>query len=173
MAKFQPGQSGNPAGRPRKAERYAGQFRAAEDRIADKLPALLDDLFKLAHGGWWEEEEELKAAGLLTTGSGEFETPIFPDKAPGELVVVGRRRKRAAPDRQALTYLVDRLMGRPGVEGGEAEALLTALLRHVDPSTLSNEQIEQLAAGADPIAVLLGSAPASGPGRGGAAEADE
>lgn len=173
MGKFQPGQSGNPAGRPRKADRYAAQFRAAEDRVAERFPQIVEDLLRLSHGRYWEVEEEYQAAGTLTTGSGEFEAPMFPDKAPGELVLVKRKRRRAAPDRQALTYLMDRLMGRPAAEGGEAEALLAALLRHIDPSNLTDEQIEQLAAGADPITVLLGGAAAAGAGRGGAPEAHE
>lgn len=38
------------AGRPRKAEKYAGQIAAAEDRIADRLPELVDRAFELAVG---------------------------------------------------------------------------------------------------------------------------
>lgn len=101
------------AGRPRKAELYASQIRAAEDRIADKLPSLIGDLLRLAHGGWWEEEEERQPARLVEIGQGESRTLAYPEKDPDELVVVRRRRRKVAPDRAALTYLIDRILGKP------------------------------------------------------------
>lgn len=159
------------AGRPRKAVKYAAPIAAAEDRLADRLPRLIDDLLKLAHGGWWEEEEELQPARLVEIGQGEVRTLAYPEKDPDALVVVRRRRRRMAPDRQALIYAIDRLMGRPTTEGGEAEAMLTAILRQLNLSSLTDEQIDQLTAGADPIAVLLGALAAQGPGGAGAPEA--
>lgn len=123
MARFLPGQSGNPAGRTRKAERYAAPITAAEDQIADQLPKLLANMLRLANGDYWEEEEERVPSGLVTTGSGEFESPVFPDKDPAELVVVRRKRRKAAPDRKANEYLIDRILGRPtqAVEAALAE----------------------------------------------------
>lgn len=101
------------AGRPRKAERYAAPIAAAEDRIADQLPRLIDNMLKLANGGYCEDEVEYQPAGLVTTGSGEFESKVFPDKPDDELIIVKRRRRRAAPDRKANEYLIDRILGRP------------------------------------------------------------
>lgn len=133
------------AGRPRKADQYAPEIAQAERRIADRLPRVLDDLFKVGHGDFWEVEEEFQAAGTLTTGSGEFETPIFPDKAPGELVLVKRKRRRAAPDRAALTYLVDRILGKPTahVEAEvEADGALTVRVVYDDDASLGGEASE-------------------------------
>lgn len=85
------------AGRPRKQEKYAAPIAAAEDRIADHLPRLIDNLLHLAHG--WEQVEE------------RYE--VARDRDPQELVLVARIVRRAAPDRKANEYLIDRLMGRP------------------------------------------------------------
>lgn len=101
------------AGRPRKAERYAPAIAAAEDAIADQLPKLLKNMVKLANGGFYEDEIEYQPAGLVTTGAGEFERCVYPDKPVDELVVVKKRRRRAAPDRKANEYLIDRILGRP------------------------------------------------------------
>lgn len=113
---FQPGQSGNPKGRPPKASKYASEIAAAERLVADKLPMLVKDLLKLAKGGYQIVTEKWEPAGLHTTGSGEFETPAFPDKSPEELVLVERRVSKAQPDRAALQYLIDRICGRAGVQ---------------------------------------------------------
>jgi hypothetical protein len=67
VAKFQPGQSGNPKGRPAKREKYAGPINRAEKSIAEKLPDLVNRLIDLADEG----------------------------------------------DRQALMYLLDRILGKP------------------------------------------------------------
>ncbi len=82
---FRKGQSGNPKGRPRKAERYAGAVAAAEDRIADRLPRLIDNMIALADGIWVEKEDE-----------------------QGVRVIY-----RTPPDRAANEYLINRIMGKP------------------------------------------------------------
>lgn len=110
---FAKGQSGNPAGRPRKAERFASAIAAAEQQIADQLPKLLVNMLKLANGGYYEDELELQPAGSVTVGSGEFASLLYPDKPADELVVVKKKRRRAAPDRKANEYLIDRILGRP------------------------------------------------------------
>lgn len=133
------------AGRPRKAEQYAPEIAAAERRIADKLPGLVDDLLKLAHGGFWEEEEERQPSAIVTVGSGEFEMPAFPDKRPDELVLVKRKRRRVAPDRAALTYLIDRILGKPTthVEAEvEADGALTVRVVYDDDADLGGEAPE-------------------------------
>ena len=73
-------------GRPRKEDLYGGHIRAAEDRIADRLPELIDNLFALAAGVWVEE--------------------VSPG---GEKRVVYQR----PPCRQSNEYLLNRIMGRP------------------------------------------------------------
>jgi hypothetical protein len=73
------------AGRPRRAEKYAGPIAAAEDRIADRLPTLVERLFERAEGIFVERE-------------------IFGGKA---------RVYREPPCFKSLEYLLNRLMGRP------------------------------------------------------------
>jgi hypothetical protein len=101
------------AGRPRKAEKYAAPIAAAEDHIADRLPQLLSNMLKLANGGWEQVEEKWLPAALITTGSGEFESRVYPDLPANQLVLVERKRSRAAPDRAANIYLIDRILGKP------------------------------------------------------------
>ena len=101
------------AGRPKKAEKYAGQIAATEDRIADRLPQLLGNLLKLANGGFDQIEEKWLPAELVTKGSGEFESRVFPDLPAQQPVLVERKKSRAAPDRAANIYLVDRILGKP------------------------------------------------------------
>jgi hypothetical protein len=79
------------AGRKRKAEKFEGEVAAAERRIADRLPRLIDNLFKLADGVAVERETR--------DGVEVFESP---------------------PDRDANKYLIDRILGRP-TERVEAE----------------------------------------------------
>lgn len=74
------------AGRPRKREKYAGQITRAEKRIADRLPELIDKMMELANGVLIEETNPV-------TGDPQvYQKP---------------------PDRQALEYLVNRIMGKP------------------------------------------------------------
>lgn len=133
------------AGRPKKSEKYGGQIAAAEDRIADQLPQLADLMLKLAKGGYWEVEEEWQPSAIVTVGSGEFEQPAFPDKDPTELVLVKRKRSKAAPDRSAITDALNRILGRPtqrveltGEEGGPIAV--------DDLRGLSSDELRQLAA---------------------------
>jgi len=95
---FQKGQSGNPKGRPRKADSHAGAVAAAERKIADRLPSLIENMLVLADGYWTEE----------TTKEG------------------ARIVYKTAPDFKANQYLIDRIMGKPtertevsGPEGGD------------------------------------------------------
>ena len=101
------------AGRPRKSEKYAGQIAAADDRIDDRLPRLLENLEQLANGGYQQVEEVRKPAGLIFVGSGEWATLAFPHLPPETLVCVERTVRVAAPDRAANIYLVDRILGKP------------------------------------------------------------
>jgi hypothetical protein len=88
------------AGRPAKAETYATPIKDAEQRIADRLPRLIDKLFTLADGVVVQETDE-----------------------EGRVDVYAK-----APDLKALTYLVDRVMGKP-TERVEAQATNDTTLR--------------------------------------------
>ena len=86
MARFQKGQSGNPAGRTRKADQNAGAVTRAEKQIRDHLPAIVEAQIILALGVVVEET----------------------DKETGATTVY-----KKAPDRAAGQYLIDRIMGKP------------------------------------------------------------
>jgi hypothetical protein len=137
------------AGRKAKAEAYAGAITAAERRIADRLPRLLDNLEYLADGGYEEVAQTFEPAGLVFV-----EAPVrdrkgvilldamgrplmarqraFPDLPPEQLVCVRRVVTVAAPDRAANIYLVDRILGKPvaavevAAELNPGEAMLAA-----------------------------------------------
>jgi hypothetical protein len=110
---FSKGQSGNPAGRPRKAEKYAGQISQAEDQIADRLPQLIEAHFRLALGGYERVEEEWQPAGLIYVGSGESACCAYPDLPSDQLVLTKRKSSIADADRAAGQYLINRILGTP------------------------------------------------------------
>ncbi len=83
---FRKGQSGNPAGRPRKTEKFARPIARAEKQIVDKLPEIIAAQLELALG---VKVEELSA----TTG----EPTVY----------------QRPPDRAAAQYLIDRILGKP------------------------------------------------------------
>lgn len=72
------------AGRPRKAEKFARPIAGAEKRIADRLPWLIDKDFELAEGVLIRQETK-----------------------------DGPRIYSQPPDRQAIEYLLNRIMGKP------------------------------------------------------------
>ncbi len=125
---FTKGQSGNPSGRRRKADKFARPIARAEKQIADQLPVLIENMLHLAHGGYERIEEEWQPAGLVYVGSGEFARRAFPELEPDAPVLVKRKRSIADKDRQANEYLINRIMGKPierqeigGVDGGLIE----------------------------------------------------
>lgn len=72
------------SGRPPKRVVNLSPIRAAEKKIADRLPWLVDKLMELAEG-------------------------IHEEKTIGDQAVIVYKR---APDRQAAEYLIDRVMGK-------------------------------------------------------------
>lgn len=147
MAPFQKGQSGNPAGRPRRAEKYAAAIGSLEDQLAASLPARYAALDLLAAGGFEEITETWEPAGLIyrddvTTGDdGKLQRTrvlAFPDKPADELVCIRRTRSIAAPDRRANEYMINRILGTPvqqiegaidTPEGGTLDRLLESVAR--------------------------------------------
>lgn len=121
---FIKGQPGGPGRRP-KAIKFARPIARAEKQIADQLPALIENMLHLAHGGYERVEEEWQPAGLVYVGSGEFARRAFPDLPTNELVMVKRKASIADKDRQANEYLINRILGKPierqeiaGADGG-------------------------------------------------------
>ena len=124
MGQFKPGNPGGPGRRP-KAQKLARPIARAEKQIADQLPALIENMLYLAHGGYERIEEEWQPAGLVYVGSGEFARRAFPELPPDEPVLVKRKRSIADKDRQANEYLINRILGKPterqeiaGADGG-------------------------------------------------------
>lgn len=72
------------AGRKPRAEKFARPIAAAEKKIADRLPWLIDKEFELAEGVLIEEQ-----------------------------TLVGPIVYQKPPDRQAIEYLINRVMGKP------------------------------------------------------------
>jgi len=108
MGKFQTGNPGGP-GRPRKAEKYAGAVAAAEQRIVDRLPELIDNLFTLAGGVVVEDTNPIDGSMSV------YQKP---------------------PDRKANEYLIDRILGRPtqAIEAEiDADGSLHILVTYADP----------------------------------------
>jgi len=73
------------AGRPRKATLYQSAIREAEQKVADRLPHIVDKLLELVDGVYVVQH----------TKDGEERIYVQP------------------PDRQAAIHLLDRIMGRP------------------------------------------------------------
>lgn len=87
------------AGRKRKHDKNGTAIQQAERRIRDRLPELIDRMFELADGVTVQE------------------------RTPTGMPVIYQR----APDYKALSYLIDRIMGKPTerkeVSGPEGEPL--------------------------------------------------
>lgn len=125
---FQKGQSGNPGGRPKRSDKFAGAIDKAERRIADRLPELIDNMFHLAMGGYERVEEQWAPAGTLWVGSGDSLRRMYPEVKSDEMVLIKRTVSVADKDRQANEYLINRILGKPierqeigGIEGGLIE----------------------------------------------------
>lgn len=96
------------AGRPRTREKHGGEIAAAEQRIADFLPTLIDKAFELANG--------VRVEKKTRSGSVVYKQP---------------------PCIKSIMYLVDRLAGKPtqalehsGPDGEEIRHAVAIYLPH-------------------------------------------
>src|SRR5579883_1471620 len=122
-----PGRSGGArpgAGRKPKRELYAAHIAGTEDRIAGDLAAHIQTLTQLANRGRHQVEVTLQPAGLAhrdveeevldsegnPTGKVRWRrVSAFPDLPPDQLVIISRRETDLGPDRNAVTYLLNRI----------------------------------------------------------------
>jgi hypothetical protein len=153
------------AGRKPKAEKYETEINVAERRIADKLPAIIGKLEELAMGGAVVVKRKLAPAILVTTRESgrdsngnpiSIEVRAFPAETnPKKMVVVEETREALAPDRAAITYAIDRILGRTTAVvdaavttdlGGDALSLLRGILRGDDEGASAGEEAVGLGA---------------------------
>jgi hypothetical protein len=108
------------AGRKPKATKYELTVVQAEDKIVDHLPAILDNLLKLANGGFevveekWIPRSAFSLGDVIAMGAGKSSDDA--EKAiarPDEMVLSERKTYYALPDRAANIYLIDRILGKP------------------------------------------------------------
>jgi hypothetical protein len=110
------------SGRKFKGVVHQGPVAAAEQQIADRLPGLIDSLFELSEGVLVQSE----------TADGNV------------------RIYRTAPDRQSITYLIDRVMGKPTERhehsGKDGQPLFPSTMQE---RLLSDERVAELACDLD------------------------
>ena len=119
------------AGRKPKSVRFRTKINAADKLFADGLKKAATKLLELAEGGFETIEREYLPAGLVTvkidtvSDSGKVERGLerlaFPDLDETELVCVKEKRSQAMPDRTALVYICNRILGRPFAEPAPVE----------------------------------------------------
>jgi hypothetical protein len=143
------------AGRKPRALRFERPIAAAEKKIADHLPQLVDAELALALQGGERIEERYAAAATVTIEDVieppegrpiRVKRPAYPDLPPDELVLVERKVVTLGPDRAAAEYLIDRILGKStqaveltGPDGGAVE------VKRADLSLLSDEELDALA----------------------------
>jgi len=123
------------AGRKPKSEKYRIHINGAEKRIADRLPFLIDQQFKLASG-----VPLIESSNSMQVLSKMISTALADD--PQKLSEVMDRINSifsTLPDRQAIQYLLDRIMGKPtehkevtGENGGAVEVTVNAKTELLD-----------------------------------------
>ena len=114
------------SGRRPKSERFRTKISTADKIFADKLNECVLRLHELADGGIETVERKYQPAGLVTVktivvlDNGTITDPVerlaFPDLDPDQLVCVEEKRGRTLPDRTALIYWINRILGRPFAE---------------------------------------------------------
>lgn len=101
------------AGRPSLAEKYGGHIAEVHDRIAERLPRLIENLFTLADGVTVQEPDEQGGVRVYTR----------------------------PPDRQANVDLMNRIMGKPTERQeivGDEDAPLTIRVIYADALALEH-----------------------------------
>jgi hypothetical protein len=120
MSENQHGGARPRAGRKPKKTKYELSVTAAEDKIIDHLPAILDNLLRLANGGFevvenkWMPRSAFSLGDVIAMDAGkDSEDAQKAIDNPNELVLSERKTYYALPDRAANIYLVDRILGKP------------------------------------------------------------
>lgn len=118
------------AGRPPKAETYESEIGAANKKIADHLPMLVDNLLKLAAGGFEVIEDKYQPAWYVMATANKSQArknKADPMQAGGEgleltpellefnsgMTLIERKVTYAQPNLPAIIYLTNRIMGTP------------------------------------------------------------
>lgn len=135
------GGAGRGQGRKPKATKYESSIIKAEKRAADKLPDIIDNLFRLADGLQEVVQEEWQPVGIVMKGTGPDAVLAFPDLAkadPTTPILVKRTVTKPGMDRAANVYLADRVMGKPTqrneISGANGDALRIEIV-HADPDS--------------------------------------
>ena len=154
------------AGRTAKAVKYGTEITATERYIADRLEELRLNEFALATGGAVRTEEcwEL-ALGIVvdsheTNPSGvivKTKKQLFPDAKQDDMVLVSKKVITPEPDRAAIEYLIDRILGKPtqamelsGPDGGDIPLPAHDLSRLTTDELLAMRGLLQKTATDDP-----------------------
>jgi hypothetical protein len=119
------------SGRKRTRDKFESQINAAEQKIADRLPEILDNLFHLANGGYQRVKEKFELA-KKRDAKGRV---IYDDKDEPlmEMVCVERTVEIADKDRAANVALMERILGKPAqsheLDAGDGEVATFAIVR--------------------------------------------
>lgn len=147
------------AGRKPKSYLYQRHIQKADKYLAPKMEELLKLLEEMARGQIEMVRETWKPAALILVERVELQevsvgedtrlVPVkskvsaFPNKRPDDMVLVDKRILSGVRDRQALIYLVNRIMGRPAGQPEEPEEATSVAARY-DLGKLTGEEIELL-----------------------------
>lgn len=149
--------------RPRgAAARAESDPKAAPPAIADRTWGSWRDPFlaQLAEGGIVREACIAAGVSRNTAYQARKDDPAFAEAwkhalqdAADKALAIYRQRATEQSDRAMEFFIKSR---DPETYGAPAGSPIELLLKYIDLTRLSNEQIDRLAAGEDPIAVILG-----------------
>lgn len=145
------------AGRKPKSHLYPIPVAEADDYIAPSLRAYMELLDSLARGQIESVRERWMPSALVQVERVDIQetergslvpvkskVPAFPNLRPTDMVLVEKRIESGMPDFRALTYLINRIMGRPA---GQPDSLETDEATELyDLSKLSSEEMDALSA---------------------------
>jgi len=97
---------------------YPEEIDHIEGRIVGELDLLLNNLLMLAKGEHEVVTDHYLPSELVCTDVGGVRRLKYPDAEPGKMVLMGRTVVKTGPDRSALKYLINRIMGVPKYDLG-------------------------------------------------------